>query len=287
MTRTRLLFAVSLATLVAFALPSSNGTAIGSPVSISALAPADEYFGRAHYSPLAIRHTIFTLKNDLHRGRRRPDAIAHDADLVQDALEDWAARFPRDTWLPSTFWNLAVLYEELPGAQARTDAIAVLRRLTTDFGQSQYAAIASKDLSRGIGIRPWPHWAGSPPPQPTTAPASSPTSSPASAPTSTIAPKDPDLLVRAILAIAATPREKQNAAALALEDRFFMASAGGTDPTYARAAWELASTFERLPGEGARTEAIRLLALLVDRYPNVVYGKWALRDLKRGVGERS
>src|SRR5579875_2902029 len=68
------------------AAPSPNGTPAGRPVLISALAPADEYFGREHLSALVIRHKIFALKDDLHHMREQPDAIAHDAAGVQDAL---------------------------------------------------------------------------------------------------------------------------------------------------------------------------------------------------------
>ncbi len=269
MTRTSLLFAISLATLAAFALHSSNGIASSGPVSISDLAPADEYFGREHISPLGIRHTIFSLKDDLHHARRRPDAIAHDAGLVQDAVTDWAQRFPRDSWLPATLWNLAVLYEELPGTQAHDSAVAILQELRDNFSDSALASDAAHDLSRGIGVRPWPRWAGTPPP--------------------TMDPViDADSLVEAIGSTKSAPSaQQQEAATLALEDRFFALSHGGADPAYARAAWELASAFERLPGEDAQTQTIRLLALLVDRDPDVVFGRWAMRDLKRGVGERS
>jgi len=48
----------------------------------------------------------------------------------------------------------------------------------------------------------------------------------------------------------------------------------------------LAAVYERLPGDDARQRAIRLLALLVDRFPAQVYAAWAMRDLERGVGVR-
>lgn len=164
MTRTSLIFAICLATLGAFAVLSSNGIAARGPVSVSDLAPADEYFGHLHLSPLGIRHTIFSLKYDLHRGRRKPDAIEHDALEVQDALQDWSVRYPRDSWIPAALWNLAVLYEELPGSDAQTHAIAVLQKLRDQYAGTDFAANAQRDLSRGIGVRPWPRWAGAPPP---------------------------------------------------------------------------------------------------------------------------
>lgn len=236
------MFAVTLATLTAFTLSSSNGIALSGPVSLSDLAPADEYFGREKLSPIGIRHMVYSLKDALYHARRRSDDIEHDAGVVDDALQDWSSRFPRDSWLPSTFWNLAELYGGLPGLDARTHAIDTLQQLRDRFSQTPYAASAAREI--------------------------------------------PASLVRAVGAVATAPPSEQSAAALALEDRFFTLSRGGSDPAYVRAAWELASTFERLPGDSAQTQAIRLLALLVDRYPTAMFGKWAMRDLKRGVGER-
>jgi hypothetical protein len=88
-----------------------------------------------------------------------------------------------------------------------------------------------------------------------------------------------------LLAITATNLDTTQA--LALESRFWSLSRGGADASYTRCAWELASAYESLPGETAQTHAIRLLAFLVDRYPDVIYGRWAMRDLKRGVGLRT
>lgn len=254
------MFAVFLATLTALILSSPSGAAGSGPVSISDLAPADRYFGHMRLSPLGIRHTIFSLKDDLHHGRRKPDAIAHDALEVQDALQDWSAQYPHDSWLPAALWNLAVLYEELPGSDARTHALAVLQKLRDDYAGTAFAANAQRDLARGIGVRPWPHWAGAPP--------------------AAVSVTGAAALLPAIAAAKSVP------AALAVESQFWTMSRNGTDGSYARAAWELAALYESLPGETAQTHAIRLLALLVDRYSDGIYGTWAMRDLKRGIGVR-
>lgn len=264
MTGTKIALAICLATLTALALSSPNGTATAGPVSISDLAPADEYFGHMRLSPLGIRHLIFSLADDLHHARRKPDAIAHDALSVQDALQDWSTRYPRDSWLPAALWNLAVLYEELPGADARLHAIAVLQKIRDDFSGSAFAANARRDLARGIGVRPWPHWAGSSP---------SPSCSAGSG-------------AQCLLDAIAATNKNDASASLALEARFWTLSHNGADGAYTRCAWELAARFKSLPGETAQTHAIRLLAFLVDRHPDEIFGKWAMRDLKRGVGLR-
>jgi hypothetical protein len=253
MTRTRSIAVVTLAALIAFALSSSNGTASRGPVSISDLAPADEYFGHARVSPLGLRHKIFSLKDDLHHARSQPDAIEHDAESMEEALLDWIRRFPRDSWLPATAWNLATLYEELPGATAQTHAIAMLKLVRDRFPDTDYADNAARDLTRGVGLRPWPKWA-------------------------THDPDDAPSLVLAILAKTQPPQ--------ALEAKYWALSRNGADPSYARAAWELASEYERLAGDEAQTRAIRLLALLIDRHSTLIYGRWAMRDLKRGIGLR-
>ncbi len=111
----------------------ASGAASGGPVALSALAPVDEYFGRQKLSPFGVRHKVFALKDDLHHARSHPDAIEHDALLTEDALHDWTTRFPHDPWLPATAWNLATLYEELPGADAQMHAIDCLAVRTRSF----------------------------------------------------------------------------------------------------------------------------------------------------------
>jgi hypothetical protein len=257
---------------------SADGAAIRGSVSLSALAPADEYFGRLKLSPFGIRHKVFSLKDDLHHARARPDAIEHDAELVEDALRDWTARFPHDPWIAATAWNLATLYEELPGPGAQGRAVNALQFVRDRFATSVYAHYAARDLSRGVGVRPWPRWA-TPAATPT---AATPTAAAPSAATPSAAPTpyDAATLVAAVLAQHDLP------AAITLETKFRALSKNGADPQYARAAWELAVLYQRLPGEEARQHAIRMLALLVDRYPGVIFGRWALRDLERGVGVR-
>lgn len=263
---------ILLAACTAVASSSTNGIAKSDPVSVSVstLAPADAYFGREKLSPLGIRHTTLTLKDDLHHNRQQPEAIEHKAEFVEDALDDWATRYPHDPWIASAAWQLGTLFEELPGTAAHEHAIVVLALLRDRFAGTTFADDAQRDLARGIGVRPWPSG-----PVPTNSPAI------------VAAIDDPQTLVNAIIGVAATP-DPQHAATIAqLEDRFWALSQGGTNKAYERAAWELAAAYERLPGAQAQTQAIRLLALLVDRYPGDIFGRWAMRDLARGIGERT
>lgn len=236
---------------------------MGQMQRISDLAPADEYFGHTKISILELRHRALALKDDLHKRRRKPDDIQHSADALADAYYDWSRRFPRDGWIPRTGWELATLYEELPGTSARDAAVGLLNAIVTQYPSSSFAANGRGDLARGVGVRAWPAWAG-----------------PAPA-------KDP--LLDAILSAKALATRAPNDAATqarASEDRLRAAASRDGDKRYARHAWELATLYEMLPGADNRERAIRMLALVLDRYGDTPYAALALADLKRGVGER-
>jgi hypothetical protein len=263
--------------LAATAAPASSATTPSpSPprVAISDLAPADEYFGHQRLSVLVIRHQIFTLKDDLHHARRRPDAIESTADSLVDAFDDWAARFPKDAWLPRTGWELATLYEELPGTAARDRAISLLTDVDGRYAETPFGASSAKDLARGVGVRPWPRWAGSPSPAPP------------------FAASSPQTLVAATQRLQDKARDPHADGAdlikqtETLEQSFVSLSHSDGSEQYGRAAWQLAVLYESLPGADARERAIRMLAHILDRYPDTVYARWSLRDLERGVGLR-
>jgi hypothetical protein len=64
------------------------------------LAPADEYFGRLRMSVLGIRNELVTLERRAGGGDRNVAAMSGKLALVDDAIRDWRAHYPRDTWLP-------------------------------------------------------------------------------------------------------------------------------------------------------------------------------------------
>jgi len=148
---------------------------------ISNSAPADKYFGRLKMSALRVRYEIAQLKNDYEFHRRRPEDVEHVAVFAEEAYYDWAAQYPRDTWLPSTGYNLAKLFEDLPGEDARDRALRSLQFVRSHFKNSKYAKLSAADVTRGVPLRPEPGWAASPSPTAllTPAPSAAPTPSPA------------------------------------------------------------------------------------------------------------
>src|SRR6202165_3064910 len=88
----RIMVALALAvsfSAPAFAEPSAN------------LAPADRYFGRLKMSILGVRNSLRDLAARADAHPEDAEHIFDKAVLVEDALRDWHAHFPRDPWIPS------------------------------------------------------------------------------------------------------------------------------------------------------------------------------------------
>ncbi|MDB5093068.1 MAG: hypothetical protein JWO85_1169 [Candidatus Eremiobacteraeota bacterium] len=106
---------------------------------ISNLAPADRYFGRLKMSILGVRNSLHDLSA---RADAEPEAAEHIFDkavLVEDALRDWQAQFPRDPWIPKYAYALAELYGKLDMDDAQTRKDETLDWLVAEYPRSEYA----------------------------------------------------------------------------------------------------------------------------------------------------
>ncbi|MDB5027060.1 MAG: hypothetical protein JWO66_749 [Candidatus Eremiobacteraeota bacterium] len=104
-----------------------------------ALAPADRYFGRLQMSILGVRNSLHDLSQqvDVH-----PEDLTHvysQALFVDDALHDWAKKFPNDPWLPRFAYSLAELYRKIDTQDARVAKNDTLDWLIASFPTSAYA----------------------------------------------------------------------------------------------------------------------------------------------------
>jgi hypothetical protein len=128
----RILLALALA--LSFAAPT-----IAAPTAN--LAPADRYFGRLKMSILGVRNSIKDLSE---RAAAHPEDAEHIYDkavLVEDALRDWHAHFPRDPWIPKFTYSLAQLYGKLDMDDARVRRNDTLDWLVATFPESEYAML--------------------------------------------------------------------------------------------------------------------------------------------------
>lgn len=149
--------------------------------ALNSAAPADKYFGSLKMSALRIRYEIAQLKTDYEYHRRTPDDVLHLLSYTEEAYYQWAAAYPKDTWLPSTGYNLAKLFEELPGNGAHDGAVRALQFVRIHFKGTRYSKASAADLQRGIPVKPEPSWAVRA--TPTSSSSATPSSSPSSSPT--------------------------------------------------------------------------------------------------------
>src|SRR5215469_15187374 len=77
------------------------------------LAPVDEYFGKMKLSPLGINNTIHDtsmhLKYDPANAARYYTAL----EWAEDALHDWARKYPGDTWLPGRAYFMSHVFWQM------------------------------------------------------------------------------------------------------------------------------------------------------------------------------
>lgn len=150
-------------------------------------APADRYFGKLKMSGLRIRYETMQIERRYWSHQLLPDQAMHLLLLTEDAYRQWASAYPEDSWLASTGYNMAQVYEQLPGAAARDHAVGLLAFVRSNFPKSTYAQKSRDQLHRGVAVRPVPAWAvvpsATPSPPASAAPSASPSAAPASAAT--------------------------------------------------------------------------------------------------------
>ncbi len=81
----------------------------------SRLAPADEYFGRQKISILGIRNELRDTTLRVHYTPKRASDQLRACESIQDALQDFASKYPRDNWLPPMIIQLEQLYSAMTG----------------------------------------------------------------------------------------------------------------------------------------------------------------------------
>jgi hypothetical protein len=138
---------VTVALITGIAL-TSGAIAVGAPAaaapdraaaSTRALAPADRYFGRMQMSILGVRNALHDLAQ--HVAAHPEDAVrVYDKALfVDDALHDWAKKFPNDPWIPKYVRALANLYGLIDTEDAHVQKNDTLDWLIAAYPTSEYA----------------------------------------------------------------------------------------------------------------------------------------------------
>jgi hypothetical protein len=113
-------------------------------------APADEYFGRLQMSILGVRNKVKDLGLDADFHPEHGKAILGNAVWVEDAMRDWAKKYPFDKWLPRYAYALEQMYERIPGDEAHRRALKQISYLTAYFPQTVYGKVGRAKLAMGV-----------------------------------------------------------------------------------------------------------------------------------------
>ena len=144
------------------------------------LAPADEYFGKTQMSGLGIRYSIQHLRVGAYHHDLAPRDLLNKTLLTDDAFFSRNHKYPHDSWLAQTGWALAELYALIPGPNAHTHRLVVLRYLAQGFPKTKYAHNARILRAKALPAQPaaWTMPTPVPPPTPTPLPSAAPAESP-------------------------------------------------------------------------------------------------------------
>ncbi len=157
--------------LVAATAAAASGAATPKPVHASALharpvvphvvilkyrvAPADEYFGRLKMSILGIRNTIRDMGLRADADPAHATAMLGTVTLTEDAMHDWEAKYPHDTWIPPAIFSLERLYAKVDSDEARDRAKAVMVWLVHDYPTSGPGKMGRSELAHNlVGVKP-------------------------------------------------------------------------------------------------------------------------------------
>ena len=109
-------------------------------------APADEYFGRYRLSSLSVRNAIYDMTIEGNSPLALPLQVER-IEAVRSALVEWADKYPRDPWLPSSMVKFAaLLYAKHEPAYDPT-AMALLSYLQWEYPQTWYGRYAKGALA--------------------------------------------------------------------------------------------------------------------------------------------
>jgi len=126
---------------IAVGAPSAAAVSPSGAASGPAVAPADRYFGRLQISILGVRNSLHDLALQV---AAHPEDAAHAYDkalFVDDALHDWAKKFPNDPWIPKYARALANLYGQIGTEDARVQRNDTLDWLIAAYPASDYARL--------------------------------------------------------------------------------------------------------------------------------------------------
>ncbi|HME81805.1 MAG TPA: hypothetical protein VKF82_06985 [Candidatus Eremiobacteraceae bacterium] len=107
-----------------------------------AVAPADEYFGRQKISTLGIDNLIRDTEQRENFDPALASRLLGGLSAAEDALEDWAAKYPHDSWIPKRAYEMSHLFWRMHTSEANAMADRCRNVLFKQFPKTKYAVLA-------------------------------------------------------------------------------------------------------------------------------------------------
>lgn len=111
------------------------------------VAPADEYFGRLKMSILGVRNQLKDLSAKVAFNPDRAGDQLGAAGMVEDAIHDWEHKYPGDSWLPKSVYDLSQLYSSIHTPEGQLRATRTLRWLVNRYPRCAFAKAARTQIS--------------------------------------------------------------------------------------------------------------------------------------------
>ncbi len=142
--------AISLAGVVGSQAASANSTSHSAAQPAPKLAPVDEYFGRMKLSPLGINNSIHDTSMHIKYDPNNAGKYYSGLEWAEDALHDWARKYPQDTWLPGRAYFMSHVFWQMHTAEADAAADRCRSLLFTQFPKSHWAALARGETKEKV-----------------------------------------------------------------------------------------------------------------------------------------
>jgi hypothetical protein len=126
------------------AAPAHAAPAHARPAPVK-VAPADEYFGRMKMSILGITNSI--RDTGVREGFDPLNASKYynGLALTENALEDWAQKYPQDSWIPRRAYDLSHEFWRMHTTEADAQAQRCRTLLFRQFSHNHWAVIARRE----------------------------------------------------------------------------------------------------------------------------------------------
>ena len=114
------------------------------------VAPADEYFGRMKMSILGISNSI--RDTGTREGFDPVGASRYYSSLAmtQDALQDWARKYPHDTWIPRRAYDMSHDFWRMHTSDGDAAANRCRALLFAQFPHDHWTSVARSESSASV-----------------------------------------------------------------------------------------------------------------------------------------